>query len=218
MSPDIALTCPLCHAFTHQLMIYQFRRHYYHCMNCHLIFVAPHEHLDKDAEKAQYDLHQNYPHDQHYRQFLSRLYDKLVCHIPNGACGLDFGSGPIPVLSLMLQEAGYSMQHYDKFYAPNPSVLEQQYDFICLSEVAEHLHTPHETFNHLFSRIKPGGYAGIMTTMWQQKTPLSNWHYMRDPTHICFYHAMTMQWISRQWSLTCVEITPSVVIFQIDSD
>ena len=54
-----------------------------------------------------------------YREFLSRLeHPPNVPKLPAAAEGLDFGSGPGPTLSVMLEEQGYRMSLYDPFFAP----------------------------------------------------------------------------------------------------
>ena len=87
----------------------------------------------------------------------------MVSKLTLGDQGLDFGSGPGPTLSIMFREAGYPMEIYDYFYAPNTDVLNNQYDFITATEVIEHLRHPIQTLNLLWKILKPGGVLGIMT-------------------------------------------------------
>ena len=51
--------------------------------------------------------------------------------------------------------------------------------------------------------LLPGGWLGVMTEFCQPARPFSSWHYLRDPTHVCFYSENTMRWLARRhgWSL-----------------
>ena len=90
-----AYRCPLCHAEEIQKTYHRDRNRDYHlCPICHLVFVPPDQYLSSQEEKAQYDLHQNSPNDQGYRQFLSRLFIPMQKRLAPGSRGLDFGSGP----------------------------------------------------------------------------------------------------------------------------
>jgi len=80
-------------------------RAYHRCARCNLIFVLPHALLSAQAEKAEYDQHQNHPQDLGYRRFLSRLANPLLDGLAPQSQGLDFGSGPGPTLSVMLKRA-----------------------------------------------------------------------------------------------------------------
>jgi len=51
----------------------------------------------------------NSPDDPRYRAFLSRLFIPLNERIAPESCGLDFGSGPGPTLSVMFEEQGHTM-------------------------------------------------------------------------------------------------------------
>ena len=48
--------------------------------------------------------------------------------------GLDFGCGPGPCLSVMLEEQGHSLQLYDLYYANNRLLVNTEYDFITATE------------------------------------------------------------------------------------
>ncbi len=99
----------------------------------------------------------------------------------------------------MFAEAGYETTVYDPIYAPDPSVLNGQYDFITATEVFEHLRQPSLELEKLFAILKPGGVLGVMTKRIPRKEMFSAWHYIRDPTHICFYAEKTFQWIAAEY-------------------
>ncbi|MCG6158182.1 class I SAM-dependent methyltransferase [Rubinisphaera margarita] len=170
------------------------------CESCGLVFVPERFFLTSDAEKEQYDFHENHPADLNYRAFLSRLFDPLIERVPPGACGLDFGSGPGPTLSVMLAESGRPTEVYDPFYAPNPYVWNQTYEFITTTEVLEHLHRPAEELKRLWSVLKPGGWMGIMTRRLPPLDQFANWHYKNDPTHVVFFASESFEFLASQWN------------------
>jgi len=188
-------------------------RDYFQCHTCSLIFVPPHQFLSVDDEKAEYDLHENIPDNKGYRRFLSRLFVPLQERIKPDSSGLDFGSGPGPTLSLMLEEAGHLMEIYDKFYARNPRALEKQYDFITATEVLEHLHDPEATLGRLWECLKTGGWFGIMTKLAIGKAAFAQWHYKNDPTHVCFFSRATCRWLADQWQADLVFVGKDVLLF-----
>ena len=134
--------CPLC--FSKQVRDFatvddkQYRR----CDVCQLTYLSSQHYLDKDAELVRYQLHENSPDAPRYRGFLSRLSTHLVPKLPTAAEGLDFGSGPGPTLSVMLEEQGFRMNLYDPFFAPSTDALERTYDFITCTETVEHFYQP----------------------------------------------------------------------------
>lgn len=203
--------CPLCNAPEPALYHQDRRRDYYQCATCALVFVPAEQHLTAAAEKAEYDQHQNSPHDTGYRRFLGRLFAPLVAKLSPGARGLDFGSGPGPTLSVMFEEVGHTMSVYDMFYAFNEEVLDLQYDFITATEVVEHLSAPGVVFSQLIAKLTPGGYLGLMTKRVTTQEAFSRWHYINDPTHVCFFSEATFFWIGQRWDMA-VELPAADVV------
>ncbi len=209
------LPCPLCgeskgNDFFHT----DSHRDYYRCRKCQLIHVPPSQHLSPEAEKAEYDKHQNSPDDAGYRKFLSRLFVPLNSGLQPGSHGLDFGSGPGPTLSIMFEEAGHQVNLFDPFYAPDPQVLVTQYDFITATEVVEHLHDPAAELARLWSILKPGGWLGIMTKLALDEAAFSRWHYKNDLTHVCFFSTQTMGWLADHWQADLQQVGSDVFLFQ----
>lgn len=190
--------CPLCEHPDPADYFEDARRPYLQCGNCRLVFVPPSHHLSREAELAEYELHRNAIDDPGYRRFLSRLAEPLQARLKPGARGLDFGCGPGPALAHMLREAGFQVCLYDSFYAPDASVWERHYEFICATEVVEHLHMPGPELERLWSCLEPGGWLGIMTKLVRDVDAFSRWHYKNDATHVCFFSDATWQW----WATT----------------
>ena len=189
-------------------------RDYLSCENCGLVFVPQQFHLSQVDERAQYDLHENNPDDTGYRKFLSRLADPLFERLPANSKGLDFGCGPGPCLSVMLEEQGYQVDLYDLYYADNRSVFERDYDFITATEVIEHLSQPMTELQRLWKLLKPGGYLGLMTKLVADADKFANWHYKTDPTHISFFSVQSFEYLGEQWGSRPVFIGADVIIFQ----
>ena len=206
--------CPLCAG--HEISPYftDQRRSYLGCGGCGLVFVAPASYLTRAAERAEYELHQNSIDDPGYRAFLARFMDPLMQRLAPGARGLDFGCGPGPALAHMLREAGFEVAVYDSFYAPDERVLGEHYDFICATEVVEHLHRPGVELARLWSLLRPGGWLGIMTKLVRDHRAFASWHYKNDPTHVCFFSADTWRWWARQQDASLSIIGADVILLQ----
>jgi SAM-dependent methyltransferase len=196
------LTCPLCGADPAP-WAEAHGRHYVRCPVCRLTFLDPAERPGRAAERAHYALHDNRPDDPRYRAFLARLVEPLAARLPPGAEGLDFGCGPGPTLSPMMRERGFVMRDYDPAFVADADALETTYDVVACSEVVEHLHDPAATSALLDRLLRPGGILGIMTEMVDDARDFAGWWYLRDPTHVCFWHEDTFSWLAdrRGWTL-----------------
>lgn len=170
------------------------RRPYLRCPTCALVFVPPAYHLEREAERREYDLHQNAVGDPGYEGFLARLAAPLAARLPPGARGLDFGCGPAPALARMLERAGFEVSLYDSFYRRDQRCLRCDYDFICATEVVEHLHRPGFELGRLWSLLRPGGWLGIMTKLVRDRDAFARWHYKNDLTHVCFFSEQSWRW------------------------
>ena len=206
--------CPLCDHLAEHFCKGR-TREYLRCPNCDLVFVPQKDLLSPAAEKARYDLHQNDPNDSRYRNFLNRLFQPLEKKLAPGARGLDFGCGPGPVLSLMFEEAGYTCDVYDPYYANDPTVFDRQYDFLACSETMEHMFRPGEEFERFVSLVKPGGWIGIMTQLHDEApVPFDRWHYKDDDTHVCFFSKKSFQTLEKTYGLRVEFHSNSVILFQ----
>lgn len=205
--------CPLCGSGACALYFEDARRRYIRCGSCGLVFVPEPYWLSPEEERAEYDLHENAADDPGYRRFLSRLTTPLLERLPPRQRGLDFGCGADSPLSDMLAAHGHRMELYDPFYADHPSALNTTYDYICATEVVEHLRHPEKEFARLFSLLKPGGWLGIMTKMVRDRVAFSKWHYIRDPTHICFYRRSSFAHLAQRFHAEVSFIGQDVVLF-----
>ncbi len=207
------LLCPLCRENANEPYYQDKRRIYRHCHHCQLVFVPPEYFLSEANEKLAYDHHQNSPSDPGYRRFLGRLFFPLQDRLTANSHGLDFGSGPGPTLSVMLEEVGHTVRLYDHFYAHDPTVLEKPYDFITATEVVEHLHDPARILTQLWTLLKPGGYLGLMTKLVRDQHAFTTWHYKNDLTHVCFFSKETFKWLADQWHAELEFFDSDVMVF-----
>ncbi|EPU3919784.1 class I SAM-dependent methyltransferase [Aeromonas hydrophila] len=192
------LSCPLCYAAdAYELPVSG--KLYHRCRACELVWLDAAEHLDSAREKAVYDGHDNQVDDPRYRQFLQRAFGEVQRRLPPPASGLDFGCGPGPALIAMGREAGYQMAGYDKFYADEPELLAQQYDFITSTEVIEHIATPRAVLDGLWGCLKPGGLLVLQTQRVLGDERFRQWRYRHDPTHIVFFAEASFRALAARW-------------------
>lgn len=207
--------CPLCDWPDSILFFEDKNRAYQRCQRCRLVFVPSSYWLDAEKEKAIYDLHENDWQDPGYRRFLGRLSNPLLHKLEGQQQkGLDFGCGPGPTLAKLMEEHGHQMDLYDPFYAAEPGVFMKKYDFITATEVVEHLREPKGQWTTLFSLLQPGGWLGIMTKLVTDQGAFSGWHYIRDPTHICFYSRPTLRYLAARFAAELFFVEDDVMLLQ----
>jgi len=201
--PELSLKCPLC--LGDETGLFSTRsdsglgeRRYFGCEECGLVFLDPEKRLNNAEEKKRYDLHRNSPEDAGYVDFLNRLAVPLSERLAAGACGLDFGCGPGPAMSGLMRARGFASEDYDPLYRPDTALLNQSYDFITCTEVAEHLFQPGEVFVLLDRLLKPGGFLGVMTGLLEEEQDFEAWWYAKDPTHVSFYRRRSLEWIAKK--------------------
>ena len=208
------ITCSLCQSDKTSHFHKEESRQFLICLNCEYVFVPKIYQLSEDEEKLRYDTHNNDPKDVRYRQFLSQLSEPLLKKIPDNSFGLDFGSGPGPTLSLMLEDYGHKVALFDKFYAKDESVFNRKYDFITATEVIEHLSNPMTEINRLIKCLNDGGYLAVMTQILTSKINFSNWYYKNDPSHIGFFSKKTLNYLASNLDLEVEFISERVIFFR----
>lgn len=194
------MKCPLCGESDCFLFFQDRSREFFRCGSCGLVFVPAEYRLSPYEEKIRYDQHCNGPDNQGYRDFLAAFLHPLMIRLTKGKNGLDFGSGPVPLLAWMFREEGFKMDIYDPYYADNPGVFNRRFDFIVACEVVEHLREPFPEFKRLFGALKPGGIFGIRTGMLPGQEQFAEWSYRRDLTHILFFSPPVLSWIAQKWN------------------
>ncbi len=206
--------CPLCSHSETEPWFQNTHHLYFSCPRCDLVFMDPGQRLTPTAEQARYELHRNDPADTGYRQFLDQLFQPVLKRLRPEATGLDFGSGPRPVLAQMFRDAGHTVQLYDIYYASDPAPLDGHYDFITACEVVEHLYYPGRELDSLWQLLKPGGLLGIMTGIRDDRVDFARWHYISDPTHVVFFSPTSFTWLQKHWQAQLEIVRPNVVLFR----
>jgi len=206
--------CLLCSSNLTENLYKDSYRQYLKCRHCDFVFVPKIYHLTEEDERARYDSHNNDPGDERYRNFLFQLLNPLQERIPKNANGLDFGSGPGPTLSLMLEGRGYSVDLYDKFYARDETVFDRQYDFITASEVVEHLRQPLVELSRLMGLLKCDGILAIMTQILTPQIDFEQWYYKNDPSHIGFFSEKALNFLAKKWQVGLYVISERVIFFK----
>jgi len=205
--------CPLCLGDSISEFHQDKLREYFRCQLCYLVFVPSNQHLSPAAEKAIYDLHENHSDQPGYRDFLARLSTPLLARLPSAGCGLDFGCGPGPLLAKILSEQGHHIHLYDPFYANEPALLQQCYDFVTCTEVVEHFRQPRQAFDCLFALLKPNALLGIMTKLVIDADRFSRWQYKNDPTHVCYFSEATLHWLATLYQCQLERLDKDAFIF-----
>ncbi|MFN6944169.1 MAG: class I SAM-dependent methyltransferase [Cytophagaceae bacterium] len=197
------MICPLCHTSTSQIINPpQDVRFYHKCPSCKLVFADPQFLPDMEEEKKRYKTHNNSLVEQGYVKFLYTLIDPALSYISEDMLGLDYGCGPVPVLSLLLQRHTIQCQNYDPLFGFEPE--SDAFDFVFASECFEHFHKPEEELDRIDKFLGQNGFLFIMTEQWDENTNFDTWYYLRDFTHVVFFHADTFQFIAQKYAYKVV--------------
>ncbi len=209
--------CPLCKTTSTEYYCSPKKREkYYSCPNCGGVFLAPFFLLSRDDEKTRYLKHQNSDVNNGYLEFIAPVVNYVMEATADTSLGLDFGSGPIPVISDLLRKRGRAINQFDLYFYPDELVLKQRYDYIMACEVVEHFREPFKEFANLRNMLKSDAFLVISTSLLEDQIDFSKWHYVRDPTHIFFYRIKTVEWIEREFKFKSSRILSNrLVVFNI---
>jgi hypothetical protein len=197
------ISCPLCDSSAHSTLDFSFKsRIFFHCAVCDLIFAHPDSFPDLDTEKNRYLHHKNDQNNDGYVSFLSQIIKPLTSLIQKDANGLDFGCGPNPVLSAIMTQKGFPCDYFDPIFFPKN--LNRTYDYIVATECFEHFFKPKVAIKQVTSILKTNGILAVMTNTWDDNVSFKSWYYMRDWTHVSFYHQKTIQWICKSYGYSIV--------------
>lgn len=200
-------TCKICGTETYAIIQKKLRITYHRCPVCDFISKESSQILTPEEEFAEYNLHQNSLDDSGFVAYFKRFIDNaIIPFVSPNPKGLDFGSGPSPVLAEILKrDYHFDMDIYDLFYAPEKLYSGQTYDLVTSTEVVEHLMDPLEYFKLFHTLLNPDGLLSIMTQFHPQTDQdfLSS-HYVRDMTHISFFSLKTMEVVAEKVGLTIV--------------
>lgn len=180
---------------------------YHVCDYCGFISKDKSDHVSTSAQQTIYDSHNNSIEDPVYVEYFNNfLKEAVLPSSTNSKSGLDFGSGPSPVLAQILSDTyGYNMDIYDLFYSPQKSYLNKTYDLITVTEVVEHLENPLDYFTLFREHLNEKGILAIMTHFHNNHDEdFLKWHYIRDRSHISFYCERTFEVIAEKMKMKVV--------------
>jgi SAM-dependent methyltransferase len=206
-------TCPLCNS-TATVFCEKPKHLFYKCNVCEGIFRPAFTYLTSEEEKAHYELHNNDVNDVRYQHFVSPIVNAVLHDFTPNDTGLDFGSGTGPVIAKMLTDKGYQVQNYDLFFAKEPSLLQEKYDYVSCCEVMEHFHHPYQEFELLKSLLLPKGKLYCKTEVFKNQKPFENWYYKDDFTHVFIYQPQTLEWIKNEFQFSNLIIKEKLIVFE----
>ena len=209
MQSSLVEPCPLCGQQGNPF----YKKAFYACINCSGIFRPVRDYPDLENEKRRYLTHQNDTGDPGYRQFALPLVQAVQQFHPLEDSGLDFGAGTGPVVSRLLEEAGYNIVQFDPFFVNDRVLLQNKYEYIICCEVIEHFHYPGREFELLKNMLQPGGSLFCMTAVYEPEISFDDWSYKNDFTHVFIYQQFTLRWISQAFGFASVSINDRVIQF-----
>lgn len=189
---------------------------HWHCANCDLIFKDQAMHLDWQRQKNRYDLHNNSSQDPAYVAYFQRFLVPALIEIKkrNINRGLDWGSGPQPVLKELLAQCEIQMDTYDPIYSSDKTKLSAKYPMVTCTEVIEHFTEPDSSFQQIDQFLDSGSLFCGSTEFHQGAEHYSNWWYARDPTHFCFFSGKTFLFLADKFSWKVICLQTPVFIFE----
>lgn len=173
--------------------------------------MAPHLRLNADREKARYETHNNDVNNPGYQKFVEPIVSAVLSDFSPEQRGLDFGAGPGPVISSLLQKRDYNIVQYDPFFANNPELLQEKYDYIVCCEVIEHFYHPADEFRRLHDLLTGGGKLFCMTMLYDDQIDFTKWFYKNDETHVFFYRAQTLAWIEKNLGFCVLRVKDRLI-------
>lgn len=172
---------------------------YFQCNHCFLVFMDKDTLLAPSVESLRYEHHKNDIRTPGYEKFLRELISPVLERVSKTAKGLDYGSGPYPMLSEIVKEDGYQIEIYDPFFSNDKSKLNRRYDFITCCEVAEHFYNPNEEFKKIYDLLENNGILGVKTGILTKNIDFKSWFYKEDDTHVVFYTPASIKWICNEF-------------------
>jgi hypothetical protein len=192
------LSCKICGAKTREIRHNKLKTSYSQCKLCEFISKDENAIISSQEELKIYNYHNNSIENEKYVAYFKDFLDNAVLPHFNGArFGLDFGSGPSPVLAMILErDYGFDMDIHDLFYSPEKPYKDKQYNLITCTEVIEHLKNPLAYFRLFKELLHDGGILAIMTLFHPNNDiDFMDWFYVRDRSHISFYTPRTLEMI-----------------------
>ena len=192
-------TCKICGTDTKEIYHKNLKASYFQCSACEFISKDENAIISSEEELKIYDYHNNSIEDEKYVAYFKDFIDhSIMPHFEGEKSGLDFGSGPSPVLAMIMErDYGFDMDIYDLFYSPEKTYKKKQYNLITCTEVIEHLKEPLSYFRLFKELLDDKGTLAIMTLFHSNNdVDFQDWAYVRDKSHISFYTPKTLETIA----------------------
>lgn len=186
---------------------------YNFCANC--LFISKNYSPTDEISLKTYNNHNNSLSDLKYvKYFDDYLNYSLISNIDKSSRGLDFGSGPSPVLSqIFKRDYGISVDIYDLFYSKEEVYINKKYDFITSTEVIEHIKNPKVIFEFANKYLKTGGILSLMTLFApKNQDEFYRWWYIRDLTHISFFSFETFKYLAKMYNYQIINCDQKRII------
>ena len=197
--------CKICQQETEKFYDKRVKSDFFYCKACHYFFKDEASFLSSEAELALYNQHNNSLENKGYVQMLEEYIEFAIKPFDVHTI-LEFGSGPTPVLSELLQQKSYSVDMYDKFYAPTKVYEGKVYDLISSTEVIEHIEGINELMQFFYKHLKKGGYLALMTQFHKDSIEeFVKWWYPCDRTHISFFNLHTFEVLAEKFHFRIVK-------------
>ncbi len=193
-----SIQCPLCSYQSNPAdVLMSSNRSFIKCRQCWLIYALPQDLPNPQKEMQRYENHKNSIKDEGYVKFLNQAIEPALPYLQAESAILDYGCGPVPVLSQILKNKGYNCDNYDPFFYPQE--LNPPYHAVFSTEVFEHFHHPAKEIEKITDLLVANGVLVLMTEFYRDMDHFKNWWYTRDFTHVEFYHIKTIEYISRHF-------------------
>lgn len=207
------MICPLCaenaeHFYTKK------NRKYFYCSTCASIFLDAANYVNAATEKQVYETHVNNPDDSRYQNFVSPLVTGVLENFTASDKGLDYGSGTNSAIVKMLKDTSYNIVEFDPYFANNPLVLKDKYNYITCCEVMEHFYFPKKEFEKLYQLLLPNGKLFCKTDLFSEDKNFDTWYYKEDPTHVFLYTPRTIEWIAKNIGFSKYHIDGRLIVFE----
>lgn len=192
------MECTLCGSVKlHKLpSVAKLEKTYYSCGDCELIFVDPTQRLSREDEKNQYLVNANTLDEEAHIAVLNQIIEPALAYINEDMKGLDYGCGPDPLLSKLLEKKSLRCYNYDPLF--DFGHPEEIYDYIFATECLENFFVPAVDLKRMDDMLKSGGYLFITTSQSPSIEKFEDWNYRHDPTHVSFYNLETFNYIAKK--------------------
>ena len=108
----------------------------------------------------------------------------------------------------------FEVSLYDSFFVPDQGPLDADYDFICATEVVEHLHRPAQELERLWSLLRPGGWMGVMTKLVLDRTAFAAGTIKMIRRMCAFFSVDAWRWWAQNHGASLEIIGADVILLQ----